>query len=753
MLALSTGLTLGTRAVGGATPTPTPLPVNITPPEITGTAQEDETLTASGDTWTNSPTSRTYQWKADGGNIGTDADTFTLTASEVGKLITVTVVAINAGGASAPAVSEAVGPVAPAEIPMPTLTPGPTWTGTAGSGAAAPTDPTRTTAKPVIRPLIEGGITFHQDRVFGVHAYAKGGISKVRFHCEGSTVDVSAISKYDYTDANGVARSVWGYFVTLDPALWLAIATGTGNIYAEAFANDGTMQTRVIGPFAFAPTLVEHDFSIAVAASGGTVAGVTYPTFSAAFAYLKAQSAQHPKITVTETGTYDPGDALIYTGGKGYCTVTHAPGVVCTIARATLGSFRPRYSGLRYRGSGIRVDMKNCTAWINETNYKPFIFDGTERFKSDGQFALRGDGLLSPTVISPTGAYICLEEYVHDTTFAWIQSPQIVRNCTGARISGDVAQIAYNIYGLTVSEIDPAYFRVERDALTVQYAGTGTGTVAKTGTNGSTSGVLTLNSNGTPTNIPLNAGSITIADLVTSINAVSGWTATAGADAAMWPAIFVTKPGAVGGGAFTATDAKTAPLALVTMVDAHCDISQPGTGGTTSNVVNVNVSGLDLHDAQNIFFNTSTFQDCIAANFACFNQPGDVSTSQQSTAHSHVLVYHNSLANQGMLLRTPAFNPDTYCETSANVFRTYTWLGSADADMTSADNHVVDTSGNFVTSTNGTTGGSVATLWTDAAAGDFTPIGSLAAKTITPLIPFDVNNAARGSATHVGAVA
>lgn len=86
-------------------------PVNSVLPVITGTTTEDETLTASTGTWSNSPDSYTYQWKDDGVAIsGATASTYVLTSSEVDATITVTVTAHNEGG-SVSATSAGVGPV------------------------------------------------------------------------------------------------------------------------------------------------------------------------------------------------------------------------------------------------------------------------------------------------------------------------------------------------------------------------------------------------------------------------------------------------------------------------------------------------------------------------------------------------------------------------------------------------------------------------------------------------------------------
>ena len=78
-----------------------PAPVNTVLPAITGTAQVGQTLAASSGTWTNSPTTYAYQWKADGSNIGgATSSTYLLTGGEVGKVITCAVTATNSGGSA-----------------------------------------------------------------------------------------------------------------------------------------------------------------------------------------------------------------------------------------------------------------------------------------------------------------------------------------------------------------------------------------------------------------------------------------------------------------------------------------------------------------------------------------------------------------------------------------------------------------------------------------------------------------------------
>lgn len=76
-------------------------PANLVLPSIAGIAQENSLLTAHVGTWANSPTSFAIQWKADGTNIsGATAAIYTPVAGDVGKAITIDVVATNATGST-----------------------------------------------------------------------------------------------------------------------------------------------------------------------------------------------------------------------------------------------------------------------------------------------------------------------------------------------------------------------------------------------------------------------------------------------------------------------------------------------------------------------------------------------------------------------------------------------------------------------------------------------------------------------------
>lgn len=72
-------------------------PVNSVLPAITGTTTVGQTLTSSTGTWSNSPSSYTYQWNRDGVAIsGATNNTYVLQVADGNKVITVTVNAVKA---------------------------------------------------------------------------------------------------------------------------------------------------------------------------------------------------------------------------------------------------------------------------------------------------------------------------------------------------------------------------------------------------------------------------------------------------------------------------------------------------------------------------------------------------------------------------------------------------------------------------------------------------------------------------------
>jgi hypothetical protein len=139
--ALGVAMVAAFVAVGEAGGAAAAAPVNTAPPTITGTPTVGQTLTATDGTWSNSPTSFSYQWQRcnGGGNncasiSGATNKSYALTATDAGHAIRVRVTAANADG-SATAASDATTAVAPAvSTAAPKNTSAPTISGTARVG-------------------------------------------------------------------------------------------------------------------------------------------------------------------------------------------------------------------------------------------------------------------------------------------------------------------------------------------------------------------------------------------------------------------------------------------------------------------------------------------------------------------------------------------------------------------------------------------------------------------------------------------
>lgn len=124
-------------ATSDATSVVVPLPPsNLAPPSITGDARDGRILVEAHGSWTNSPTSYSYQWErcdSNGTNCqpisGANSDSYVLSSDDVGSMLVVQETASNAGGAGRPATSSASAVVQAAGIPVASAPP--TVSGTA----------------------------------------------------------------------------------------------------------------------------------------------------------------------------------------------------------------------------------------------------------------------------------------------------------------------------------------------------------------------------------------------------------------------------------------------------------------------------------------------------------------------------------------------------------------------------------------------------------------------------------------------
>jgi PKD domain/Carboxypeptidase regulatory-like domain len=145
----------GSPAVSVPTAVVLPLPpVNVTPPSISGRAQQGKTLNEAHGSWENDPTEYTYQWQRcdESGEhcsaiSGATKQTYVPGAEDVGHMIEVQEIAGNAGGSSQPASSTptaVVVPPVPVETKIPTISggdvQGKTLTEAHGSWEYSPTE-------------------------------------------------------------------------------------------------------------------------------------------------------------------------------------------------------------------------------------------------------------------------------------------------------------------------------------------------------------------------------------------------------------------------------------------------------------------------------------------------------------------------------------------------------------------------------------------------------------------------------------
>jgi hypothetical protein len=146
-VASASGSEAATTAASTTTTTAKVLPpTNTSRPTISGTARDGALLTAGTGTWTGAPTSYAYQWlRCDGagggcaGISGANSKQYTVSASDVGHRLRVSVTASNAGG-SGSATSDPTD-VVKATGSAPANTKAPTLSGTPQQGALLKVDP------------------------------------------------------------------------------------------------------------------------------------------------------------------------------------------------------------------------------------------------------------------------------------------------------------------------------------------------------------------------------------------------------------------------------------------------------------------------------------------------------------------------------------------------------------------------------------------------------------------------------------
>lgn len=648
------------------------------------------------------------------------------------------------------------------------------WTGTAGSGfASAPSDPPRKTAKPACRLVVPPNQAFTDHLVVGVAAFANNmgdllncGLESVTFHFEGSTQVLTEPSVYTFTAANGRIVSYLGW--------WCALLNdgrhGEAQLFIEAKPLDATMQNRVIGPFSYLPSATLHDLELEVAPSRSVLPGKRYRSIIDALQLCAERQCDRPLIRITEQrDDYLFGSlrgASTYVKAKGYATIeATVPITIIGTREHADATPRPRYSGVRFKGPNITLDMATADRYFHERKGNQYWYDGVRVLNSQGR------GQLLPRLGGPRpGGFASGQPWLTECSISDLPTTangaSLVRGCTFTNCFGDAVSEAQCVIGSRFDDYD-AYIDWAKDvpALSVHYAGQGrSATLQLSGDNNAAKRVLTARVDGEV------VGTFTTdrfysretgrnSSVARWINTLPGWSATLQDDSRR--ASVLSRLGGKGAG-FAEVDCRERPLQLVTMFDYHGDFYQQNTPSawTTENVV---VAGNVITNfAGQCFFisSVSPSRDFVFVENCFHGKPGTTgynrrdhffSQLDRKGPKSHIVFAQNSMT-QGWMLRTKAgFEADRYCLWSNNVLGGLQWLGPVQPAIRLTKNYLFKDPRIPLGASETTVGGTEGTIFADAQRGDFAPRGKLGDVALTSALTWDSRGRRRGNVSPPGA--
>lgn len=679
----------------------------------------------------------------------------------------------------------------------PEITPAVQWNGAAGTGfgtanPAAPSDPTRTTAKPACRLLVPPRQRFTDELLVGVAAAANnqgaliGGIETMRFHFEGTVTEV--LPRYHtFEDANGNPVTYWGYWAILKKP---ASTAGEAHFYAEAVPGDPAMQTRVIGPFSFFPQATLHDLELTIDPDAAAT-GNNYHTFATAIARIRTDNPANPRVTFGKAMTDVSLVNSIPFTVTNYITVDSdfpvTLGYASLDTTASVDSInwqRSRAGPLWIKGDNITADYRFSDVHFTETTHQ-WVLDGTVMTNSAGPGALWRGGN------NNTGSRVTGNPWFLECDISNLRNPcvgaSLVRGGVMADVSADIISGALCAVGARVEKHDDTAMNSDDPAFTVVYTGAeATATVARSGTLDPTTCTYTFKYGANSATFETGrlatyyAGTAgqgyTFADLVTWINGTlagldAGWSATLN-DTLGRRASSGSLLAAKGQG-FGDTNCKTTALQVVSNFDVHGDWWQQ-VAAQVENVIVYDCLGYDMQ-TQNIFISPTTgpahSRDMVFYNNALGNDRtasayfddtvfvSQVGRSNLAHASSHVVIAHNSMPNQGLMLRNDGASffstTDAYCLIANSAFRRLfkqlTTVGR-EPGAEIVNNHIHEGQTPLPEATGTTIGGDRDSLFPNFNTGNFTPAGALLTSLKAPVYTYDINNARRAASDAVGAV-
>lgn len=481
--------------------------------------------------------------------------------------------------------------------------------GYGGSGAPVPVDPGGS-PQCVLRHLFLPFMTFADDYTLVFEAGSFDGTSKVRIFCEGNYVDVTTPQWWPYTDPRGLTNYVYGHGVVLDHAAILALnATGSMNVYGEAFSNNPSIANRVMGPYllyARAPGVgagLQYDWEYLIDRTAVVdTPDVRYRQLETALARAAATGKVRPVFTLVTTSSTTPYRYKnITSGGVGAAsalyTIRPAVGISAIIGdySTTSGGGNGAGDGLHFTtqpGANLQLDISaGATSLFGLGFYRNgsgsnniLFFDGVEITCSGLPTGTTGTGttLITAAGFQPGGFWLTRNNtrpyhwiwkdcYIHDMASYGVMLSELILNNIIDGISGSsVENLLGAMQGNIISRIGgyQAGLRVQTPAMTLYYNGAGAATYERSGNN------IKSYVNGVQTNTTLGASSYLLTALAAYINANwTDWVAVLDPACPPWASSFMSMANLVPSASITPPVSVTAAgTAFTAVMDIHSDV-------------------------------------------------------------------------------------------------------------------------------------------------------------------------------------
>jgi Bacterial Ig-like domain (group 3) len=293
-------------------------PVNATPPTITGTPQQGQTLTASAGTWSNRPTSFAFQWErctiTCAAIPGATGSTYVLAAADVGATIEVQVTATNASGSTS-ATSLPTSAVTP---PPPAPTSAPSITGTFRQGSVLTEHHGGWTNNPT-------SFAFQWIRCDGAGANCApiSGATAQTYTLTAADVGARLVVLEQATNAGGTSPAFSALTDTITtPANVIPVPSVTSPPKLSGIAQQGQTLHESHGTWTFNPSAFRYQWARCQGASCTDIPGAT------AQSYTLTGADVGQTIIVSETAVND--------GGASQPAASARSGVVRTTSKVSL---------------------------------------------------------------------------------------------------------------------------------------------------------------------------------------------------------------------------------------------------------------------------------------------------------------------------------------------------------------------------------------------------------------------------------